>query len=209
MKSITTRLLPGAAGASALAGMLVFLNWPAWLSVLVAGSLYLVARLAVAVSRAPDPSRVKARSGGQLAEMARQVRRDQKRIAELKRLSGYVDNPRIRTQVADICDLAAKIFHNFRQDPNDLRRAHRFLSQFGKVLPIVDGYVHLSTDPDRRGALSDKDERLIEETLADVSENLRSAYREFQENNIRDLRMAAGTLKRMIEMDHTIRRGRG
>jgi len=193
-------------GAATFAGALFFFRMP-WFVSLVAGlgGYWVAKRLFGGSSDKPT-----AASGGgsrrAMVQMSREIRAEQRQLRQLARLSQSIGHPGIRERLDAICGLAEKIFQNFKEDPEDMRQAHRFLSQFRKILPIVENYVHLSTDPDRKGVLSDDDEAEIEAALEGFKDNLREVYQAYQENNLQRLRFTTGTLRRMMDMEESIKR---
>jgi|GEM_PF-3034278 len=203
-------IIAGAIGAAVFAGFL-FLFRMSWIVSLIGGlgAFWLAKRMLGGSSKEPA-----AGSGGgfrrSMVQMAREIRIEKRQLRQLARLSQSIDNPGIREKVDAICGLSEKIFQNFKDDPDDMRQAHRFLSQFRKILPIVENYVHLSTDPDRKGVLSEEDEAEIAAALGEFEDNLRDVYKAYQENNLQRLRFTTGTLRRMMDMEESIqRKGRG
>jgi len=207
MKSdIWISIIAGFVGAAVFAGTLFFLRMP-WFVCLVAGlgSYWLGKRwLGQSSEGSPAGSGTGARRA--MVQMARQIRIEQRQLRQLARLSRSIEHPDIREKVDAICGLAEKIFQNFKENPEDMRQAHRFLSQFRKILPIVENYVHLSTDLDRKGVLSEEDEAEIVATLEGFEDNLRDVYQAYQENNLQRLRFTTGTLRRMMDMEESIKR---
>ncbi|CAB5079426.1 hypothetical protein D3OALGA1CA_1609 [Olavius algarvensis associated proteobacterium Delta 3] len=200
------KMLAGAIGAAAF--VLTLFVWRlSWFVCLIVGlGAYWLAKRLLGGS----PVKKTGGSGGEsrraMMQMARQVRAEQRQLRQLARLSRSIDNPVIREKVDAVCGLCEKIFQNFKEDPDDMRQAHRFLSQFRKILPIVENYVHLTTDPDRKGVLSEEDEADIAAALGEFEENLRDVYQAYQENNLQRLRFTTGTLKRMMDMEASIKR---
>jgi len=140
--------------------------------------------------------------GGKIIEqLASQIKRDRHSIKNLRYLAEAIGDEAIRGRVQAVCEIAEKIFDNFDEDPEDLKQAQRFVVQFQKLLPIVENYVHLSSDDDRRKVLTAEDETAIKDTLDAYTGNLKEAYQAYQENNLQKLRLATGVLKRMVDMD--------
>jgi 5-bromo-4-chloroindolyl phosphate hydrolysis protein len=140
--------------------------------------------------------------GGKIiAQLASQIERDRNSIKNLRHLAEAISDKSIRDRVQAVCEIADKIFENFDEDPEDLKQAQRFVIQFQKLLPIVENYVHLSSDDDRRKVLTAEDETAIKDTLDAYTGNLKEAYQAYQENNLQKLRLATGVLKRMVDMD--------
>lgn len=204
-----TTILAGAIGAAAFAGTLFLLRMPWFVCVIVSLGAYWLAKRLLGGSPVGKTAGTGSESRRAMMEMARQIRTEQRQLRRLARLSRSIDNPVIRGKVDAVCGLCEKIFQNFKEDPDDMRQAHRFLSQFRKILPIVENYVHLSTDPDRKGVLSEEDEADIAAALGEFEENLRDIYQAYQENNLQRLRFTTGTLRRMIDMEESIKRRDG
>lgn len=206
MYSGKTELLAGIAGAGAFLATLVVLGWPLWLCLTLTALIYLGLNMLLGGVVQNKVQQIMSSGAATLDQLAQQIDLHRQELEELRRWASSVPTPGIRLRVTSVCDLSEKIFRNFEEDPEDIRRAHRFLSQFKKVLPIVRDYVHLASDKDRRRVLTDEDEQNIAQTLEIFETNLQEAYRGFQENNVQKLRLATGTLKRMLEMDHSIHR---
>jgi len=203
-------MIAGTIGAAAFAGTLLFFRMPWFVSLIVGLGGYWIAKRVVGGSSDKQTAGSGGGSRRAMVQMSREIRAEQRQLRQLARLSQSIDHPGIREKLDAICGLAEKIFQNFKEDPEDMRQAHRFLSQFRKILPIVENYVHLSTDPDRKGVLSDEDEADIEAALDGFQDNLREVYQAYQENNLQRLRFTTGTLKRMMDMEESIkRRNRG
>ena len=206
MDSKRAELLAGLGGIATFFSTLFTLGWPTWLSLVLTGLAYVGLNLMLGGIFEEKVQQLVGGSQLALGQLREQIERDRKTVKNLRQLSRAIENRDIREKVIQVCDLSQKIFDNFRQDPDDIRRAHRFLSHFKKLLPIIENYVHLSSDPDRREVLADADERNISSTLDDFLANLKAAYKAFQENNLQQLRIATGTLKRMVDMDTTGKR---
>lgn len=209
MNETRAEIIAGLIGAASFLGAFVGLRLPLWIGAVMALLLYSGMNLILGGMVEDRVRRLMAGRKGALEKIAEQLQYDRRAIRKLCRLAEEVANRDIRTRIDSVCGLSEKIFANFKEDPEDIRRAQRFLSHFSKVIPIVENYVHLSSDADRRAVLSDADEAEIAETLAAFESNLREVYQAFQENNLQKLRLATGTLKRMIEFDKTIKRGMG
>jgi hypothetical protein len=197
-------LLAGMAGAGAFLTPLIVAGWPLWLCLTITVLIYLGVNLVLGGLFQNKVQQLMGGTAASLTQLSAQIDENRRQLGALRQWIPSVPHTNIRDRVSAVCDLAEKIFDNFAEDPEDIRRAHRFLSQFQKVLPIVQDYVHLASDRDRRQVLTDADEKNIELTLDAFEHNLRNAYQGFQENNLQKLRMATGTLKRMLEMDRAI-----
>ncbi|WP_319523322.1 5-bromo-4-chloroindolyl phosphate hydrolysis family protein [uncultured Desulfosarcina sp.] len=206
MDSGKAELLAGIAGAGAFLTTLVVLGWPLWLCLTLTALIYLGLNMLLGGVVQNKVQQIMGVGAATLDQLSRQIDLHRQELKELRRWASSVPTPGIRLRVTNVCDLSEKIFRNFEEDPEDIRRAHRFLSQFKKVLPIVRDYVHLASDKDRRKVLTDEDEQNVAQTLEIFETNLQEAYRGFQENNVQKLRLATGTLKRMLEMDRSIHR---
>ena len=198
--------LAGLAGAVVFLGSLIAAAWPVWLCLSLTGLIYLGLNLILGGLFQNKVQEIMGGSAASLSQLSMQIKMHQRELVALRQWIPSVPNEAIRSRVTAVCTLAEKIFDNFEEDPDDIRRAHRFLSQFRKVLPIVRDYVHLASDRERRKVLTAEDEQNIAQTLEALEDNLRNAYQGFQENNLQKLRMATGTLKRMLEMDRTMNR---
>ncbi len=204
MTPATAELLAGLAGATVFLGALIFAALPVWLCLALTVLIYLGLNLILGGMFQNKVQEIMGGTAASLAHLSAQIDAHRRELVALKKWIPSVPDATIRNRVSAVCTLAEKIFDNFEKDPDDIRRAHRFLSQFDKVLPIVQDYVHLASDRDRSKVLTQEDEQNIAQTLEALENNLRNAYQGFQENNLRKLRMATGTLKRMLEMDHSI-----
>jgi hypothetical protein len=203
MTSGKAELLAGAAGAAVFLVTLVGLGWPWWVALAITAAIYLGFNLLLG---GVLDERMRSLAGGigvTLEQLRLQVEHEEKAVKDLRKLARHIIQETIRARVLSVCDICEKIFQNFREDPEDLRQAQRFLIHFQKLLPLVQDYVHLSSDPDRRQVLTAADEAGMQKMLGGLEENLRNAYQAFQENNLQKLRMATGVLQRMIELDDT------
>jgi 5-bromo-4-chloroindolyl phosphate hydrolysis protein len=192
--------LSGLTGAGAFLLAFLALSWPLWVGLVIAVVLYAGVNLALGGS-VENRVRQVFGSGEMIAQLAARVEQDRKEIKDLRRLARFVRELGIRDRILAVCDIAEKIIDNFAEDPEDLKQAQRFVIQFEKLLPIVENYVHLSSDSDRRAVLTEQDQADLRETLDAYVENLRQAYQAYQENNLQKLRMATGVLKRMVDLD--------
>jgi 5-bromo-4-chloroindolyl phosphate hydrolysis protein len=200
MTPAKAELISGFAGAAAFLLTFLLLSWPLGVGILIAVILYAGANLTLG---GLIEDKVQQIFGGSkiLAQLATQIEKDRKAVHNLRRLAKSITDANIRERVHAVCDIAEKIFDNFAEDPEDLKQAQRFVVQFQKLLPIVENYVHLSSDSDRREVLTVEDETNIKDTLDAYTGNLKEAYQAYQENNLQKLRMATGVLKRMVDMD--------
>lgn len=199
-------ILAGLAGAVTFLATLIVAAFPWWLCLLLTGLVYLGCNLALGGLFEEKIQDVMSSTETAVARMEERIGENRKALKALRGLAPSIGNAAIRSKVMELCEMAEKIFVNFEHDREDMKRAHRFIGQFQKLLPIVGNYVHLSSDPDRRAVLSPEDETSIEGTLDALLANLRQAYQAFQENNLMQLRMATGVLKRMIDMDEIAKR---
>jgi hypothetical protein len=200
MTPARAEIVSGLAGAGAFLLTFLAFAWPLGLGVLLAVILYAGFNLMLG-GFVEDKVKRMLGGGNILAQLAAQIEQDHKAVKNLRRLAKSIDNLEIRGRVQAVCDIAEKIFENFTEDPEDLKLAQRFVVQFQKLLPIVENYVHLSSDADRRKVLTADDETDIKDTLDAYAGNLKEAYQAYQENNLQKLRMATGVLKRMVDMD--------
>mgnify|MGYP006295571789 CR=1 FL=1 len=202
-------LLAGCGGIAVFFLTLFTFAWPLWLSLTLTALCYVGLNLTLGGLFEDKVQQIVGGRQSAINQLHGQIDRDRQAVKNLRRLARSIQNEAIREKISQVCDLSEKIFHNFQEDPDDIRRAHRFLSHFNKLLPIIENYVHLSSDADRREVLTRQDEASIELTLDEFRSNLKAAYQAFQENNLQQLRVATGTLKRMIEMDNTGKRRQG
>jgi len=199
-------MIAGLAGAATFLTTFAYGGWLWWVSLLLTAMIYLGANLVLGGMLDDRVRTLLASSARALARLEQQALQTRAEVVRLRQLAGGIDNPELRTRLDSVCALADKILDNFEQDPDDLQRAHHFLSHFQKVLPMVGHYAHLSRDPDRRQVIGDEDEALVIETVATLENSLREAYRAFQDNNLQEMRVATGTLKRMMALDNTVSR---
>ncbi|MCP4748565.1 MAG: hypothetical protein GY874_20885 [Desulfobacteraceae bacterium] len=206
MNSNKAELIAGIAGAGSFLGTLILIGWPIWLCLVNTLVIYLGVKFVLRRAYRTRVRKITSGTAAGLAQLTEQIRLQRRQLNKLRRLAPSVPNTPIRQLVLNICSLSDKIFRNFKEDPDDIRRAHRFLSQFQKVMPIIQDYTHLASDKDRCGVLTTEDEGSIEMTLKSFESNLKDVYQGFQQNNLQKLRMDTGTLKRMLHMDRTIHR---
>ena len=204
MDANRAEILAGAAGAGAFIIGLLVLHLPIWLCLTTTALIYAGLNLLMGGIFQAKVQQIVGSSATAIAQLTDQILKNRQQLDHLRRRSASLPHKGIRERVLRVCDLSEKIFNNFEEDPDDIRRAHRFLSQFNRVLPIIEDYLHLASDTDRRKVLTVEDEQNIDLTLKAFEENLQLIYQGFQENNLHKLRMATGTLKRMLEMERTI-----
>jgi hypothetical protein len=200
MTPVKAEITSGVVGAAAFLLTYLVLVWPLGIGVVLALVLYAGANLMLG-GFVEDKVQQVLGGGHLMGQLAAQIETDREAVKSLRRLTRFIDDAGIRDRVRAVCDIAEKIFDNFAQDPEDLKQAQRFIVQFQKLLPIVENYVHLSSDPDRRTVLTAEDEADIRDTLDAYTGNLKQAYQAYQENNLQKLRMATGVLKRMVDLD--------
>jgi 5-bromo-4-chloroindolyl phosphate hydrolysis protein len=200
MTPAKAEILSGLAGAAVFLLTFLLFSWPLGVGVLIAVFLYAGANILLG---GLFEDKVQQILGGSkiIAKLSAQIEHDRKAVNNLRRLAQSMDDHSVQERVQAVCDIAEKIFDNFVEDPEDLKQAQRFVVQFQKLLPIVENYVHLSADPDRRKVLTTEDEANIKDALDAYADNLKEAYQAYQENNLQKLRMATGVLKRMVDMD--------
>ncbi len=199
-------ILAGLAGAGTFLGTLLVLGLPWWLCLVLTGLIYAGANLYLGGLFEDKVQEMMSGTQKAVAQMSERITENKRTVRALRGLSTSIQDPGIREKLVAICAIAEKIFLNFEQDPEDIKRAHRFLSQFQKLLPIIEDYAHLTSDPDRRAVLTDEDEQNIRTTLDAFLSNLKQSYQAFQDNNLMKLRMSTGVLKRMIDMDESVSR---
>jgi 5-bromo-4-chloroindolyl phosphate hydrolysis protein len=200
MSPAKAEILSGIAGAAVFLLTFLLFSWPLFIGVLIAIFLYVGINLMLG-GLIEDRVQQIFGSSKIIAQLAARIEEDRKAVKNLRQLAKSIADTDIRKRVHAVCDIAEKIFDNFAEDPEDLKQAQRFVVQFQKLLPIVENYVHLSSDPDRREVLNAEDEANIKDTLDAYTGNLKGAYQAYQENNLQKLRMATGVLKRMVDMD--------
>ncbi|MGD9139128.1 MAG: 5-bromo-4-chloroindolyl phosphate hydrolysis family protein [Desulfobacterales bacterium] len=208
MTPAKAEILSGLAGAAVFLLTFLLFSWPLGIGVVIAVLLYAGANLLLG-GFIEDQVQLIFGSSKIIAQLSAQIDLDRKAIKNLRRLAKSIADLSIQKRVEAVCDIAEKIFDNFVEDPDDLKQAQRFVVQFQKLLPIVENYVHLSSDPDRREVLTSDDEAAIRDTLDAYTGNLKEAYQAYQENNLQKLRMATGVLKRMVDMDGVGRKSSG
>jgi 5-bromo-4-chloroindolyl phosphate hydrolysis protein len=208
MTPAKAEILSGLAGAAVFLLTFLLFSWPLGIGVVIAVILYAGANLLLG-GFIEDQVQLIFGSSKIIAQLSAQIDLDRKAIKNLRRLAKSIADLSIQKRVEAVCDIAEKIFDNFVEDPDDLKQAQRFVVQFQKLLPIVENYVHLSSDPDRREVLTSDDEAAIRDTLDAYTVNLKEAYQAYQENNLQKLRMATGVLKRMVDMDGVGRKSSG
>jgi 5-bromo-4-chloroindolyl phosphate hydrolysis protein len=200
MTPAKAELIAGLTGAATFLLTYLVLAWPLGVGLLLAFLLYAGFNLLLG---GVVEEKVQQILGTRtlLDQLEKQIQTDRAAIDNLLRLARAIEDEGIRGRVEGVCRIAGKIFDNFAEDPEDVKQAQRFVVQFQKLLPIVENYVHLSSDADRRAVLTAQDEANIKETLDAYTNNLKEAYQAYQENNLQKLRMATGVLKRMVDMD--------
>lgn len=124
-----------------------------------------------------------------------------RKLVQLRTVVSRVGDARIRAKANGVCDAAARILSEIRQDPADLRKARNFLDYYlDATIKVVDRYVSLSgravRTPEMDSAL-----RRAEESL----DTIRSAYdkqlMQLLENDVMDLDVELSVLERTIKME--------
>ncbi len=124
-----------------------------------------------------------------------------RKLVELRKTVARVGDPRIRGKANGVCDAAARILSEIRQDPADLRKSRNFLDYYmDATIKVVDRYVSLSNRSVRTPEMTDALER-AEASL----DTIRSAYDkqllQLLENDVMDLDVELRVLERTIRME--------
>lgn len=124
-----------------------------------------------------------------------------RKLVQLRKVSARVGDTRVRSKANGVCDAAARILSEIRQDPADLRKARNFLDYYlDATFKVVDRYVSLSgravRTPEMDAALKRAEESL---------DTIRSAYdkqlMQLLENDVMDLDVELSVLERTIRME--------
>ena len=124
-----------------------------------------------------------------------------RKLVQLRKVVARVGDARIRAKANGVCDAAARILSEIRQDPADLRKARNFLDYYlDATVKVVDRYVSLSGRPIRTPEM-DSSLKRAEESL----DTIRSAYdkqlAQLLENDVMDLDVELSVLERTIKME--------
>lgn len=124
-----------------------------------------------------------------------------RKLVQLRKATAKVADSTVRGKAHSVCDAAARILSEIRQDPADLRKARNFLDYYmDATINVVERYVSLSgrgvRTPEMTAALQRAEESL---------ETIRSAYdkqlAQMLENDVMDLDVELRVLERTIEME--------
>lgn len=123
------------------------------------------------------------------------------KLVQLRKTTARVADTRVRGKANGVCDAAARILSEIRQDPADLRKARNFLDYYlDATVNVVDRYVSLSA----RGVRTPEIEaslRRAEESL----DTIRAAYDkqlvQLLENDVMDLDVELRVLEQTIKME--------
>ena len=124
-----------------------------------------------------------------------------RKLVQLRKVVARVGDARVRAKANGVCDAAARILSEIRQDPADLRKARNFLDYYlDATVKVVDRYVSLSGRPIRTPEM-DSSLKRAEESL----DTIRSAYdkqlAQLLENDVMDLDVELSVLERTIKME--------
>lgn len=129
------------------------------------------------------------------------LREGSRKLVQLRKASTRVGDSRVRGKAHGVCDAAARILSEIRQDPADLRRARNFLDYYLEAtIKVVDRYVSLSA----RGVQTAEMQSALQRAEASL-DTIRSAYDkqlvQLLENDVMDLDVELRVLERTIEME--------
>jgi 5-bromo-4-chloroindolyl phosphate hydrolysis protein len=202
MDSAKAEILAGTLGAATFCGTLVLLNLPLLLSVASALGVYTGLNLLLGGKAKQGVQNLLGSSTSAVwDELKARIEHEEQFVQRIGKKVPQITDTAIKQSVIEICDISQKIFENFRTDPDDLKQAQRFLIHFSKLWPIIENYLHLASDPDRRSLLTDADTIKLRTTLEKFVQNLKEAYRAFHENDLQQLRLTTSVLERMIDLD--------
>jgi hypothetical protein len=202
MDSGKAELLAGAVGAAAFGGTLLVLNLPVLVAVGTAIGLYAGLNLVLGGTAREGVRAMLGTGGGAALEALKaRIETEGKFVGRIREKIPHIPDPGIRQAVTEVCDISEKIFENFRTDPDDLKQAQRFLTHFSKLWPIVENYLHLASDSDRKVLLTETDTEKVKNTLTKFVANLKDAYRAFHENDLQQLRLTTSVLEQLIDLD--------
>lgn len=124
-----------------------------------------------------------------------------RKLVQLRKAASRVGDTRVRSKANGVCDAAARILSEIRQDPADLRKARNFLDYYlDATINVVERYVSLSgravRTPEMESALHRAEESL---------DTIRAAYdkqlAQLLENDVMDLDVELRVLERTIKME--------
>lgn len=124
-----------------------------------------------------------------------------RKLVQLRKVAARVGDSRIRSKANGVCDAAARILSEIRQDPADLRKARNFLDYYlDATINVVDRYVSLSG----RAVRTPEMESALQRAEASL-DTIRSAYdkqlMQLLENDVMDLDVELRVLERTIKME--------
>jgi 5-bromo-4-chloroindolyl phosphate hydrolysis protein len=198
--AVKAELLAGALGAAVFGGTFIGLNLPLLVAGGAAVGIYAGLNLIFGGKAKQGVIALMGESAA-LTEIKARIEHEEKFVGKVRKQIPQIPDPGIQQAVLDVCKISEKIFENFREDPDDLKQAQRFLIHFSKLWPIIENYLHLATDEDRRDLLTPADTDKLRSTLSKFVVNLKDAYRAFHENDLQQLRLTTSVLERMIDLD--------
>jgi 5-bromo-4-chloroindolyl phosphate hydrolysis protein len=129
------------------------------------------------------------------------LREGSRKLVLLRKAAARVSDSHVRGKAHGVCDAAARILSEIRQDPADLRKARNFLDYYLEAtINVVERYVSLSA----RGVKTPEMQSALQRAEASL-DTIRSAYDkqlvQLLENDVMDLDVELRVLERTIEME--------
>lgn len=195
---------PPVAGGVVAAGLLLtgyfLVGMPLWLAALVGGAAGLGAGLA-AQGRLDDQI-TRAAAGMTMRQVEDEIR-EARRVAE--DLVAYRDKMRdaeLICRLDGVLALARRIFRSFEEDPDDVRKAGRFLLYMNRLLPIVERYVKLSQTEQGLKLLEEQGfgREAMLELMAKTESAFAEGYAAYLENDVVELKRLGAVMSKMMDV---------
>ncbi|POR04134.1 hypothetical protein AU468_03945 [Alkalispirochaeta sphaeroplastigenens] len=124
-----------------------------------------------------------------------------RKLVQLRRAAGVIEEQRVRAKALAVCDAAARILSEIRQDPQNLRKARKFLDYYlDATITVVERYGGLA----QRGLRSPEMDSSLQRAEASL-DTIRVAYEkqllQLVEDDLLDLDVEVRVLEQTIRME--------
>ncbi|MEW5804547.1 MAG: 5-bromo-4-chloroindolyl phosphate hydrolysis family protein [bacterium] len=125
----------------------------------------------------------------------------EKRVKEISSAGQKIKNQKVKAQIEDICSIAEKIFANLKKDPQDIKRAHKFLSYYLEVTSkIITKYVELSDQGLKSGEI-ERSLNKIDQLLSNIKSTFEKQLLNLLDDDILDLDTEITLLEKTMKLE--------
>lgn len=178
------------------------LHWFLWISIPLALISWPIIRLLLPKKKEYDPEEEKLRISGLSKEkVAEVIDEGKKQVRGIRNGAQMISNLEAKKKVNEICDLAEKIFNNFREDPKDIKRARRFLNYYlDATEAVIVKYKNLS-EKNMKSEEAKATLAKAEETLDLIARTFQKQLEKLLENDVMDLDVELDILKKTMKAE--------